>query len=157
MSELSLEQKSVNSETWEHIYNVQKIIIKVQQELLNRALTHDQSKLHTPEVEYFTQFTKNIKGVVYGTPEYLEGIKSLGPALVHHYANNTHHPEHFEDGIEGMSLVDVLEMLCDWYASCMRYKDGDIRKSLEINRDRFKISDQLLKIMENTLPILEEK
>jgi hypothetical protein len=35
----------------------------------------------------------------------------MGDGLKHHYAHNRHHPEFFgEDGVDGMSLVDVIEM-----------------------------------------------
>lgn len=33
--------------------------------------------------------------------------------LDHHYQNNDHHPEHFELGINGMNLLQLLEMLAD--------------------------------------------
>jgi hypothetical protein len=49
-----------------------------------------------------------------------------------------------------MTLVDLMEMLCDWYASSKRQADGNIRKSIEKNRERFGMSDQLIRIFENT-------
>jgi hypothetical protein len=54
-------------------------------------------------------------------------------------------------GIDGMDLVDILEMLCDWKAATLRHKSGDIMESLKINKERFKISDQLYKILVNTI------
>ena len=54
--------------------------------------------------------------------------------------------------IEGMSLFDVLEMLVDWKAATERMAGGgDIRRSLEINRDRFKISPRMMAVLENTV------
>ena len=50
-----------------------------------------------------------------------------------------------------MSLIDILEMLCDWKAASERHANGSIMHSLIINRDRFKISDQLHAILENTV------
>jgi hypothetical protein len=50
-----------------------------------------------------------------------------------------------------MDLIDILEMLIDWIASSNRTKNGNIRKSLEVNKDRYKISDQLMTILENTV------
>ena len=75
----------------------------------------------------------------------------MGEALKHHYAANSHHPEHYENGIDGMTLIDVLEMLCDWKAATERHADGDIMRSLEVNRERFGISDQLANILANTV------
>lgn len=53
--------------------------------------------------------------------------------------------------INGMSLLDVFEMLADWKAAGIDYKDGNIQKSIERNRGRFDISDQLFEILKNTV------
>jgi hypothetical protein len=50
-----------------------------------------------------------------------------------------------------MSLIDLIEMVCDWMAATMRVKDGDIYKSLEINQERFGIDEQLAGIIKNTV------
>lgn len=55
----------------------------------------------------------------------------------------------------GMTLIDLLEMFCDWKASSMRHNDGNIRKSVEINAGRFKMSPQLVRILENTAALLD--
>jgi hypothetical protein len=72
-------------------------------------------------------------------------------------AANSHHPEHYSNGIQGMSLLDVIEMLCDWKAAGLRHADGNIFKSLEINKDRYKISTQLYSILFNTAKYIEEQ
>lgn len=54
-------------------------------------------------------------------------------------------------GIYGMSLLDLIEMLADWKAAGMRHADGNITQSLEINRKRFDMSDQLFEIFKNTV------
>ena len=71
-------------------------------------------------------------------------------ALDHHYANNSHHPEHYENGVNGFDLFDLVEMLFDWKAATERHADGDIRKSIGINKERFGISEQLCYIFRNT-------
>jgi hypothetical protein len=53
-----------------------------------------------------------------------------------------------------MDLIDLVEMFCDWKAATLRHKDGDINKSIEINSQRFKMSDQLKKIFINTLKVI---
>lgn len=53
-----------------------------------------------------------------------------------------------------MSKIDLLEMLCDWKAATLRHNDGDIRKSVEINQERFGYSDELKQILLNTLDLL---
>jgi hypothetical protein len=49
-------------------------------------------------------------------------------ALEHHYRKNSHHPESHKDGIKGMTLLDQLEMLADWTASCRRQKKWRFEK-----------------------------
>ena len=49
-----------------------------------------------------------------------------------------------------MDIYDVIEMLVDWKAASERHSDGDIMKSLEHNKDRFKMSEQLYNIFKNT-------
>ena len=71
-----------------------------------------------------------------------------------HYANNRHHPEHFDNGIQGMNLLDLLEMICDWKAASERHADGDVYKSIEINQERFGYSDELKIILKNTVEFL---
>jgi hypothetical protein len=56
-----------------------------------------------------------------------------------------------------MNLFDILEMLIDWCAACKRHADGDIEKSIEINTKRFNLSPQLVNIIKNTVPCLEDK
>ena len=79
-------------------------------------------------------------------------MAELGPALAHHYAANRHHPEHFANGVDGMNLFDVIEMLMDWKAATERMKDGgNIRRSLTINTGRFHLSPQTAAILRNTI------
>lgn len=152
---LTLEQKATNHETWTHINKVQKNIMFVVKELLDRAVKHDQSKLQTPEVEKFTEYTAKLSETTYGSTEYEEYRKKLGDAIVHHYAKNDHHPEHHELGIEDMDLVQLMEMFCDWKASSKRHNDGNILKSIKINGNRFSMSPQLIKIFENTAKLMD--
>jgi hypothetical protein len=75
----------------------------------------------------------------------------MGDGLKHHYAHNRHHPEFFgEDGVDGMTLVDVIEMLADWKAATEHHDDGDLAKSREIQQERFGLCDQLVAILSNT-------
>jgi hypothetical protein len=155
--ELTIEETAINFVTYQHIYEVQKLILKASQLLQKRMLTHDQSKLSDPEVSLFTVMTPKLKTAEYGNAEYNQFLADLKPALDNHYASNSHHPQHYKDGIDGMNLIDILEMLCDWLASISRGKDGNIDKSFEINEKRFNMSPQLVNIMKNTVPLLVRK
>ncbi|GAB3899985.1 hypothetical protein GCM10029964_086700 [Kibdelosporangium lantanae] len=78
-------------------------------------------------------------------------VDSMGQGLRHHYAHNRHHPEHFADGVNGMTLVDLVEMLADWKAATERtFPHGDLADSLAINRERFGIAPRLMDILANT-------
>src|SRR5262245_35896998 len=122
---MTLEEQATNAATRQHIATVQSLLHRVVKELLDRADAHDQSKLATPEVELFTEFTPKLATSTYGSPEYEGFRKAMGPALAHHYAKNRHHPEHFKNGVNDMSLIDVIEMFCDWKAATMRHNDGN--------------------------------
>jgi Family of unknown function (DUF5662) len=54
-----------------------------------------------------------------------------------------------------MDLLDVIEMFCDWKAATMRHDDGDISKSIEINKNRFNYSDDIEQIFKNTVKYFE--
>lgn len=53
--------------------------------------------------------------------------------------------------LDGMSLLDILEMLCDWKAASERHANGSMEHSLEINKVRFTIGTELQKILKNTV------
>ena len=151
MSTISRKQATATCETYKHIGEVRRNIDVVIHKLLDRATNHDKSKLESPEVEIFGENTEQLSQVAYGTPEYDECKARVQVAIDHHYANNSHHPEFHKDGINGMNLLDIIEMLCDWKAATKRNKNGNIRKSIEVNAARFGIDPQLVAILENTV------
>lgn len=139
-------------ETLYHIRRVASLLHNICRGLLDRADKHDKTKLRYPEKAVFDKFTERLNGSTYGSDEYTKDTEGeMKPALKDHYASNSHHPEHHENGIDGMDLLDVVEMFCDWKAASERHEDGDLYKSIQHNRKRFKMSDQLAKIFENTI------
>jgi hypothetical protein len=137
-------------DTKNHIYRVRELLHEGAGNLFQRALAHDKSKLESPEKDAFDVLTPRLKDLTYGSDEYRACLREMKPALDHHYAANSHHPEYFRLGISGMSLFDVVEMLMDWKAAGERHGDGDIWKSLEINKERFNIDNQTYSILINT-------
>lgn len=167
-------------ETAAHINRVRELLKVVEDRLFERGSVHDLSKLQSPEKEMFDQVTGALRGLTYGSPEYKAQLANLKPALDHHYAHNSHHPEHYgylecnscfgkhpldhklqclgcgngeftrRPNVGGMSLLDVVEMFCDWKAATERHADGSLEKSIQHNRKRFEMSDQLAEIFENT-------
>lgn len=184
------------ADTTAHIERVQALLDDVREKLEERAEAHDRSKLQSPEKEGFDEVTGTLRGLTYGSDEYKAQLERLKPILSHHYAHNSHHPEHyplwkcplcagvfkepdtvasqcydshprfcpkccpqgsmFEAvlepylSVDGMTLLDLLEMFCDWKAATERHKDGSIEKSIQHNKGRFNLSEQLVSILENT-------
>lgn len=143
-------------ETQKHIENVRKYVRFLIDKLDNRGVKHDASKLESPEVEAFAEHTLQLASLSYGSEAYNNSLEQLKPALDHHYASNRHHPEHFINGINDMTLIDIAEMFCDWKASTLRHNDGNLLKSIEINAERFNMDGQLKAILVNTARMLDE-
>ena len=143
-------------QAYEHIDKIREVLRLFAVELIARGETHDRSKLSPLESKTFAEFTPKLKGSTYMSEEYKGFLAAMKPALDHHYANNRHHPEHHQGGIDGMNLLDVLEMWNDWYCSSMRHANGSMAKSIDINEKRFTMSPQLATIFRNTLRDLNE-
>ena len=151
----SMEHEAANARTWQHIHRVRHFLDLCIIQLLQRSESHDLSKLDSPEAEVFMGYAKRLAGLTYGSAEYQACLKTMDPVLEHHYAHNSHHPQHYPNGIDGMSLLSLLEMLCDWMAAVERHDDGDIAESLKINADRFGIDGQLYGVLSNTVKLLK--
>jgi hypothetical protein len=139
-------------DTLNHIENVRSKLLRVISEFVGRAFKHDASKLLPPEKEAYDLYTPGLRDLEYGSEEYKNVLKKMQPAIEHHYSVSRHHPEFFVDGINGMNLIDMIEMLCDWKAAGERHttKHVDIFRSIDINVERFKIDPQLAQILKNT-------
>ena len=144
-------------ETQKHIDKVRKYIRLFTDKLTTRGELHDRSKLEEPEIQGFAEHTEKLSKIEYGSEEYKKELEALKDTLDHHYAVNAHHPEHWPNGINDMSLWDITEMLCDWKASSERQKSGNILKSIELNAERFNIDSQLKQILINTARLMEEQ
>lgn len=150
-------------ETQEHIDRVGDFLKDAILNLEERMEVHDASKLVEPELSAFDIATPKLAGLVYGSEEYKQSLRDLGPALAHHFEHNDHHPEHFENGVRGMSLMALIEMLCDWRAASERVKQrtddpekvSSFESGLLHNKERFGISDDLYEILLNTARELE--
>jgi hypothetical protein len=137
-------------DTLAHIDRVRELLDSVRGNLWQRGARHDDSKLVDPEKAIFDEYTPKLKGTTYGSDEYKSYLAAMKPALDHHYGANAHHPEHHADGVAGMSLLDLIEMFADWKAATERHADGDLGRSIEVNKGRFGIGDQLAAILANT-------
>lgn len=143
--------------TLRHIETVRNYLGLVIKEFVDRSIKHDQSKLESPEVDVLEVYTEILRKMTYGSQEYKNVLKNISPAVSHHYTLNSHHPEHYSNFIHGMDLFDLLEMICDWKAASLRHNDGDIYKSLEINREKYNMSDELYSVLKNTINFIQSK
>lgn len=133
-----------------HILNMKKIAEPISKDFLLRILQHDKSKLESPEKECYDALIPQLKEHTYGSPGYFRVKKEMEKTgLAHHYQENRHHPEHFKNQIHDMNLVDILEMLCDWYAASMR-SDTGFEEGFKKNIERFHISKDLEEVLWNT-------
>src|SRR6185369_15364503 len=108
------------SDTLQHSLRVAELMGELIKELLDRSVRHDLSKTREPERAVYDNFVPQLRTTTYGSAEHRTLVDAMGEGLRHHYAHNRHHPEHFADGINGMTLVDLLEMLADWKAATER-------------------------------------
>ena len=171
-------------DTLDHIEMVTRFLSVVCRELSERAACHDSSKLGSVEKPVFDVYAPKLRECTYGSDEYKSFLVELRPALDHHYANNRHHPEHFvryecngcfkvfsekpdccdvcgysqfteRPRVFKMSLIDIIEMFCDWKAATLRHRDGDFKRSILLNQKRFEISDELTSIFLNTVELFD--
>lgn len=143
-------------ETQKHIEKVRRYIRFFTDKLTSRGVNHDVAKLESPEVELFAEYTPKLATTEYNSEEYKQCLAGLKPALDHHYATYRHHPEHFANGVNDMNLIDLVEMLADWKAASERQHNGNLLTSIEVNANRFKMTDQLKQILLNTAKTLDE-
>jgi hypothetical protein len=148
---MSAQPYDSTSDTLTHIRRVNHLLLLCCIDLQCRAQEHDSSKLIEPEKSAFDALVPRLKDFKYGSDEYRACLREMKPALTHHYASNRHHPEHFEYGVDNMSLLDVLEMLIDWKAASERMQDGgSILSSIKHNVGRFGLSPQVAHLLINT-------
>lgn len=138
----------------EHISLVQKWINNFVWVMQGRAKVHDKSKLESPEKEMFDEYTWRLKNTVFGSEEYQKQLDGMGEALKHHYQNNAHHPEHYPNGVDGMTLFNLVEMVCDWMAAAEK---KNVAIDMDYLQSRFGISLQLRSIIENTLKEIDNE
>ena len=142
-------------DTITHIGEVQEAIEIVAGQLHQRGIAHDRTKLQELEFDTFVSTRPKFKKANYGTPEYQECIELAKPGVDHHYANNRHHTGFHKNGIDDMTLIDVIEMICDWKAAARRSPDKNLEDTLEYAFNKYEIGEQLARMILNTLSELK--
>lgn len=127
-------------------------------DLTRRGVVHDLSKLKDDEFAGFSRINAAARIHKFGSPEYAEGMKRERATIDLHFSRNSHHPERPKlmgeaaererglpddatywaaHGAAYMTFLDVIEMVCDWWAARKGY--GDTRpwvESVKMNLDQ---------------------
>lgn len=143
--------KSAEVVTHEHIARVRQLLGEFAIEMIRRGDRHDKSKFDPIELEPLQRMQDLIDSegpAKFGTDEYKRRTNLLGEMISHHRANNSHHPEHYPNGIRGMDLFDLVEMFFDWKTASER--NGDTRMNLVAASEKYGIEEPLFSILLNT-------
>lgn len=123
-------------------------------ELHKKAETHDQSKLESPEAEIFAFYPDYIEESNYMSEEYQSLIKHYNEAITHHFQNNSHHPEHFKNGVKDMNIIEIIEMLCNWKANLKDCESLDTK--IKKYKKLYGLSNDLTNILLNTSKLFDK-
>lgn len=138
-----------------HVSEVQENLEIIASELRKRGFAHDRTKFQAIEFDAFVSTRNQFKKANYGSKEYQECVDAVKPAVDHHYQNNRHHTGYHINGVNDMTLIDVVEMICDWQAAARRSPDKKFEDTLDYAFKKYKIDDQLKGIIINTLKALD--
>ena len=100
-----------------HRARVHDILSSISRELVVRARAHDKSKMGSPEYDNYEEFYENKDGTL---DQRISAGRSYSMAEQLHAKANDHHPEHFEDGIAGMNIIQLVEFVADFLWKRMR-------------------------------------
>lgn len=125
----------------EHRNKVSFMLKQIARLLEARADQHDLSKFDLEEFQGFCELD-NARKYEYGSPEY-EAVVHGNTAAKLHVSRNRHHLEYHPGGLGDMSMIDVIEMLCDWeIARQQRDTEIDIDVTWQTRQRRFDLSDE---------------
>lgn len=96
-------------------------------ELALRASSHDRSKFSEPELTPYIWLTWKYhcewNNIPFKLPIGMD--QKIRDAKFHHFSNNRHHPEwHFD--LNDMTIVDLIEMVCDWKAAGQEFGEKSL-------------------------------
>ena len=144
-----------DSKTKEHIAEVQKNMSLIIDELKKRASNHDRSKLEEPERSGFEAMdaycSAHPSAAQYGSEAYFEKLQKFNWVMDHHYKHNRHHPEYYSNFYSEMDVIDIIELICDWWS---RKEFKDFREAAELveqQSKRYNFPPILTSIILNTV------
>lgn len=144
-----------------HSNSVRHAMNILSHEMDMRAIQHDDDKI--AQADQWAKFQLLDKaGYKFGTPEYKAYKECLGvrELIDQHTKTNRHHPEFFDNDLSKMNLVDLVEMISDWYIASSTRASGEgvsFEAMMDIQQKRFNMSDELKSILLNTIKLLGGK
>ena len=121
--------------------------------LLQRANIHDNSKLVGPELELLSSIYGNKDAFIDPNTSLSDYEKLI---IEKHWENNRHHPEHFKN-VENMTELDIIEMVCDWYARSLQFGTDFLSFVKTRQETRFHFPDEMFMKILNYCEILSRK
>lgn len=125
---------------------VRAALTRVVNELEQRAIVHDASKMMDDEFSGFARINAAARVHKFGSPEYKEGMDRERETIDLHFSRNSHHPEHpaytpvdLDDTSANtyehqLTFLDVIEMVCDWHGARKGYNDSrSWKESVKLN------------------------
>lgn len=147
-----------------HVTELRSALLRVQQDLEARAVRHDVSKFSPEEFPGFARINSTARKHPYGSEEYRAAIRAEKDTVDRHQRGNSHHPEYHEarvredlrrttsespgpglkwvvpveiEGVDVMPWLDVIEMVCDWWAATQTYGTTPWKEVLEKQKARW--------------------
>ena len=110
-------------------------------ELVRRAIVHDNTKFHNDEIEYIIKLSEDNGNLT--DPNYVM-TEADKKCIELHWRNNRHHPEHFKN-INEMKEIDIIEMVCDWYARSLQLNTNFMEFVYTRQENRFHFPEEMFK------------
>ncbi|EGC28246.1 hypothetical protein DICPUDRAFT_85639 [Dictyostelium purpureum] len=121
-------------------------------ELKERGDLHDASKYEPPEIEPYIWLTwyHHCKhcNIDFKYPDGVEKLVKEG--CDHHLHCNRHHPESHSDPNE-MSVLDIVEMVCDWSAISQELNQGSCINYVKQHISKWSFSNEKLNFIFKTI------
>ena len=107
-------------------------------QILKRGVDHDNSKYNYIEFKKLASILNTRKCFTNATEQLTEVEME---AIRYHWSHNKHHPEYYYDKEDNMSELDIIEMVCDWFARSLQYNTEFIAFIKERQKNRFKFDE----------------
>lgn len=121
-------------------------------ELAKRCARHDNSKFEGEEIAQFIKLDKSRTSMIDSEINLSEDVKRI---IAVHWKNNKHHPEHFKS-YKDMTEIDIMEMVCDWYARSQQFKTDFLSFVKTRQEKRFCFDEEFFEKVYNYCTIIHE-